>query len=219
MDTITTRKGIRGMNDPHRSAHLENGDLVDSSRRAVDAFVSALEGPGHEVIPGGREEPRVREIMTSDVRTCRADRTLICAGTAMHRGDCRFLPVVDSAGKPIGVITDGDICEIGTTDHRPLREILVSEAMSPEVFTCRPEDGIRQVLETMKRHRIRHLPVVDSEGRLVGVVSLTDVILSVEECGQEIAGSLRPLIAGVLRVISQKERGTRTVLINPFRED
>jgi IMP dehydrogenase len=137
----------------------------------------------------------------------------------MQRGDCRFLPVVDREGRPIAVITDGDICEIGTTDHRPLRDILVSEAMSREIFTCHPEDPVSQVLETMKRQRIRHLPVVDAEGRLVGVVSLTDVILRVEENGPEVADSLRPRIAETLRVISQKERGIRTVRVNPFRED
>jgi CBS domain-containing protein len=187
------------MNDPARGAPAKDFDLPASAESSP--------------------EPRVREIMTSDVKSCRANRTLVSAATAMHRGDCRFLPVVDDQGRPIAVITDGDVCEVGTTDHRPLRDILVSEAMSREVFTCRPEDSVRQVLETMKRQRIRHLPVVDAEGRLAGVVSLTDVILSVEEGEREIAESLRPRIAEVLRVISQKERGTRTVRVNPFRED
>jgi CBS domain-containing protein len=218
MHTIRTQRGTRGMNDPQRSARARDVDRVESPR-STNTFVSPLQSPGHEVIPERREEPRVREIMTSDVRTCRADRSLICAGTAMHRGDCRFLPVVDDAGKPVGVITDGDICEIGTTDHRPLREILVSDAMNSQVFTCHPEDGIRHALETMKQHRIRHLPVVDHEGRLVGVVSLTDVILHVEEDAQDEVKSLRPEIAKVLRVVSQKERGIRTVRVNAFRED
>jgi CBS domain-containing protein len=78
---------------------------------------------------------------------------------------------------------------------------------------------VSQVLETMKLRRIRHLPVVDTDGRLVGVVSLTDVILRIEENGPEVAEALRPRIAETLRVISQKERGTRTVRVNPFRED
>jgi len=69
-------------------------------------------------------------------------------------------------------------------------------------------------------HRLRggH-EVVHDDGRLAGVVSLTDVILRVEENGPEIAESLRPRVAEVLRVISQKERGVRTVRVNPFRED
>jgi CBS domain-containing protein len=157
--------------------------------------------------------------MTTDVKSCRAERSLVSAASAMHGGDVRFLPVVDDRGRPIAVITDGDVCEIGTTDHRPLRDILVSEAMSREVFTCHPDDGLGQVLETMKLRRIRHLPVVDDDGRLVGVVSLTDVILGVEEGARAVAESLRPRIVEVLRVISQKEQGTRTVRVNPFRED
>jgi CBS domain-containing protein len=210
------------MNDPGRGAPAKDFDLpasAESSPQPTKPFVSPFDEAAHGAVPGGKGEPRVREIMTSDVKSCRANRTLVSAATAMHRGDCRFLPVVDDQGRPIAVITDGDVCEVGTTDHRPLRDILVSEAMSREVFTCRPEDSVRQVLETMKRQRIRHLPVVDAEGRLAGVVSLTDVILSVEEGEREIAESLRPRIAEVLRVISQKERGTRTVRVNPFRED
>lgn len=205
------------MNDPGRGGR-KNGDLLGSTGPPpAEPFVSAFE----EELPAGSKEsePRVRDIMTTDVKSCRADRTLVAAATAMHRGDCRFLPVVDAERRPIAVLTDGDICEIGTTHHRPLREILVSEAMSREVFTCRPDDAVSQVLETMKRRRIRHLPVVDAEGRLVGVVSLTDVILVVEECQPAIAGSLRPRIAEALRAVSQKEQRTRTVRVNPFRED
>lgn len=213
MDTAATGKSIRGMNDPLRGAHIEDRDLLPA-RRSSDEFVSPV-----EVAREGEPEPTIREIMTTDVRTCRADRSLVCAGTAMHRGDCRFLPVVDDAGRPVAVITDGDICEIGSTDHRPLREILVSEAMSRGVLTCRPEDAVSRVLETMKQHRIRHLPVVDRDGRLVGVVSLTDVILLVEGNGRDDLAFLRPAIVDALRAISQKAQGVRTVRVNVFRED
>jgi CBS domain-containing protein len=210
------------MNDPLRSAGAGDLDLLERPEAPNDgdaSFVSRLDATKDASIPVERDEPTVREVMTANVHTCRADRTLVAAAAAMQRGDCRFLPVVDEAGRPIAVITDGDICEIGTTDQRPLREILVSEAMTRTLFTCRPEDGIRRALETMKRRRVRHLPVVDAEGRLAGVVSLTDVILRVEEGEQEIPESLRREIAEVLRAVSQKERGTRAVRVNPFRED
>lgn len=216
---ITRQKGIASINDPRRGMHGNAVAPVESTRGAKDVFVTPLEGRSHEVAPSTGGEPTVRDIMTSDVRSCRPDRSLVCAGTAMHRGDCRFLPIVTKTGKLVGVITDGDICEIGTTDYRPLREILVSEAMNSKVFTCRPEDRIPQILETMKRRRVRHLPVVGPEGRLVGVVSLTDVILRVEEDEGDALKSLRPRIAEVLRVVSQKERGVRNVQSNAFRED
>lgn len=223
MDTphVLPRRGnrARGMNDPARSAPAEAPDVPTPAEPLLQTFVSPFEGEARPAAPQRKQEPRVGEIMTTDVRLCRADRSLVCAASAMQRGDCRFLPVVDREGRPIAVITDGDICEIGTTNHRALRDILVSEAMSREIFTCHPEDAVSQVLETMKLRRIRHLPVVDTDGRLVGVVSLTDVILRIEENGREVAEALRPRIAETLRVISQKERGTRTVRVNPFRED
>jgi CBS domain-containing protein len=206
------------MNDPARGTPAKSVDLESAAApRETERFVSPFRGEAYGTAP--KKEPTVQEVMTRDVKSCRPDRTLLCAASAMQRGDCRFLPILDREGRPIAVLTDGDICEIGTNDHRALRDIFVSEAMSREIFTCHPEDAVSQVLETMKRRRIRHLPVVDAEGRLVGVVSLTDVILRVEENGPEIAEWLRPRIAEALRAISQKERGVRTVRVNPFRED
>jgi CBS domain-containing protein len=211
----------KGMNDPDRSAcgkELALPGPTEPVSIAPAPFVTPAEG---EVAahPEGTGAPLVREIMTTDVRSCRADRTLVVAAAAMHWGDCRFLPVVDADGRPIGVVTDGDICLIGTSDQRPLRDILVSEAMSRAVETCRPEDSVDKVLETMKRRRIRHLPVIDEQGRLVGVVSLTDVILRIEENGLSVAAPFRRQITDVLRAVSQKQRGTRDVRLNPFRED
>lgn len=222
-DASSSKRGCavaKGMNDPARSATAKDFDMLaapEPSSRGLEPFVS-LEGRG-AAPPEGKDAPVVREIMTTDVRSCRADRTLVAAAAAMHWGDCRFLPVVDDAGRPIGVITDGDICLIGTSDQRPLRSILVSEAMSRAVATCRPEDSVHEVLETMKRRRIRHLPVVDGQGRLVGIVSLTDVILRVEEGEAPVLAPLRRQVSEVLRAVSQKQQGTRAVLFNPFRED
>jgi CBS domain-containing protein len=213
------RRTSRGMNDPVRSVAAHNSDLLQPTEpppRPIEPFVSSLEGATGAA---GKEEPKVREIMTTEVQSCRADRTLVSAAAAMQRGDCRFLPVVDDSGRPIAAITDGDICEIGMRNHRSLRDIPVSEAMSREVFTCRSEDSIREALETMKRRRVRHLPVVDGQGQLAGVVSLTDVMLRVEEGEEAVLAPLRREIAEVLRVISQKQQGTRNVRVNPFRED
>jgi CBS domain-containing protein len=223
-DALGSKRKIdvaKGMNDPARSATAKDSDLLAASERSsggLEPFVCRLEAQG-ATPPDGKDAPIVREIMTTDVRSCRPDRTLVAAAAAMHWGDCRFLPVVDDAGRPIGVITDGDICLIGTSDQRPLRSILVSEAMSRAVATCHPEDSLHEVLETMKRRRIRHLPVVDRQGNLVGVVSLTDVILRIEEGEASVLAPLRRQVSEVLRAVSQKQQGTRAVRFNPFRED
>lgn len=88
--------------------------------------------------------------MTTDVKSCLHRATLASAALAMNSADCRFLPVVDPAGRPIGVITDGDICLLGATNHRPLRDIFVHEVMNQPVATCGPDTDVLEVLGTMR---------------------------------------------------------------------
>ncbi len=165
---------------------------------------------------GHRSAFTVREIMTRNARSCRPDNTLAAAALAMCEADCRFLPVVDRIGHPIGVLTDGDICLLGSTDHRPLRGILVREKMSGSPATCRADDDVLAVLKTMRERSIRHLPVVDGEGLLEGVVSLTDLLLCAEE---ENSPHLRQEVAATLRAIVQKQGNQRVIRQNPFVED
>jgi len=178
MDTshVPTRRGdpARGMNDPARSFPVNDPDSPARRDPPQPAFVSSFEVESRRGVLAA--EPTAGLIMTRDVKSCRPDRTLLCAASAMQRGDCRFLPILDREGRPIAVLTDGDICEIGASDHRPLRDILVSEAMSREIFTCRPEDPVSRILATMKTRRIRHLPVVHDDGAAVRVDQPDDVL-------------------------------------------
>lgn len=169
--------------------------------------------------PGYRENVRVRDIMTADVKSCRPQDTLAVAAIAMNHGDCRFLPVADAAGRPVGVITDGDICILGATDHRPLRGIFVQEMMNKRVATCGPDTEILEVARLMRSHRIRHVPVVGDDGVLIGVVSLTDLILCAEERGERSSDPVCHEIAAAVREIAQKHPGGRCVQIRPFAED
>jgi CBS domain-containing protein len=185
-------------------------------------FDPELSGAFAETFAGERDhEPAdsqvcVGQVMTRNVRSCRPDETLAAAAVAMCEADCRFLPVVDRTGHPIGVLTDGDICLLGSTERRALREILVREGMSGFPATCRAGDDVVDVLRTMRERRIRHLPVVDAEGLLTGIVSLTDLVLRAEE---DTSPRLRNEIARTLRAIVQKNGTQRIISRNPFVED
>ena len=143
------------------------------------------------------------DVMTRDVRSCRKTATLASAALTMSRGDCRFLPVLDEAGRPVGVITDGDICLLGATDYRPLRDVFVSEAMSQPVMTCRSDGSIGEVLSLMRSRRIRHVPVADDRGLLVGLISMTDLVLAVEKSAPR--GTLGRELVSALREICQSD--------------
>ncbi len=73
------------------------------------------------------------------------------------------------------MVTDRDVCMAAYTRDRKLSEIEVRTAMATAPFSCRPTDSVESALKTMEAHHLRRLPVVDQSGRLVGLLSLTDV--------------------------------------------
>ncbi|TMK23637.1 MAG: CBS domain-containing protein [Actinobacteria bacterium] len=118
----------------------------------------------------------VESLMTRDVESARPESTLAEAAAVMWRRDCGVVPVTDEGGSVVGVITDRDICMALSMRGQRAAEVRVAEVMARGVETCTPVDDVREALEAMARRQVRRLPVVDSRGRLVGVLSLNDVI-------------------------------------------
>lgn len=120
---------------------------------------------------------KVRDIMTTDVSSCRPESTLAEAARAMWDRDCGFLPVVSSEGRVVGVITDRDICMAVATKGRTADRISVGEVTEYKLYTCLAGDDVGAALKTMKTRQVRRLPVVDESGHLTGVVSMNDIVL------------------------------------------
>jgi CBS domain-containing protein len=118
--------------------------------------------------------------MTGTPYYCRPETNLGAATELMWVGNCGFLPVVSEEGKVVGVITDRDICMALGTQSRPSGEVTVAETMSKNVCFCAPEDDIRLALQSMREGRVRRLPVITKAGKLVGVVSIDEVVLRAE---------------------------------------
>lgn len=118
----------------------------------------------------------VKEIMLKDVGTCAPGNDLAVAAKIMMDRDCGFLPVVDSRGAAIGVVTDRDVCRVAGASHRAISHSVVSQAMSHPVFACFPDDNLKTAIVTMAKHRVRRLPVLDKTGHLQGVLSMDDVV-------------------------------------------
>ena len=120
---------------------------------------------------------KIKELMTSDVKSCGPETNLAAAAKIMWEDDCGAVPVTDDTGHVIGVITDRDICIAGATRARAEGEIPVQDVISKVVYTCAASDDVRQALETMRLRKVRRLPVVDQSGRLTGIVSVHDIAL------------------------------------------
>lgn len=121
-----------------------------------------------------------KDLMTSDVKSCSADTDLATVAKIMWDCDCGTVPVVNDDRKVIGMITDRDICIAAATRSTVPSNIRVREVMSGLVYTCFGDDDVRTVLNTMKERRVRRLPVVDSQERLVGMISMNDILARAE---------------------------------------
>ena len=120
---------------------------------------------------------KVKDVMTAGAKACMPETSLADAAALMWENDCGALPVVGVEDKVVGIITDRDICFGAATKSRLPSEIAVGEVITGEVFSCGPEDDIHEALKTMRRERVRRLPVVGDGGRLRGVLSMNDVVL------------------------------------------
>lgn len=119
---------------------------------------------------------KVHEVMESRVRTCSQDDDVATTALVMQEADCGVLPVIGRAGEVVGILTDRDIClRLGERDAKP-SEVQVRDVMHREVHSCRPGDDIQRALDLMRAWKVRRLPVVH-EGKLVGIVSLDEVVL------------------------------------------
>lgn len=120
---------------------------------------------------------KVHDVMTEDVKSCRPETNLAAAAAIMWENDCGALPIVTDGGKAIGLITDRDIAIALGTRNRQAAAIPVKEVMSGQLFAATPDEDIHSALKLMRKQKVHRLPVIDSRGKLAGILSLNDVAL------------------------------------------
>jgi CBS domain-containing protein len=116
---------------------------------------------------------KVSEVMTRDVQTVRPDQPVQEAASFMLSADAGSIPVSDG-DRLIGMITDRDIAVRGVAKgygpDTPVREL-----MTDDVICAREDDDVEDIASKMSEAQVRRLPVIDSNQRLCGIVSLGDL--------------------------------------------
>jgi CBS-domain-containing membrane protein len=118
---------------------------------------------------------RIQDVMAKEVWTCRPDESLAAAAKIMWDRDVGAVPVVAADGKLVGILTDRDLCMSAYFTGSPLASIPASHAMSKKVFAVRPGQTVESAEELMRSRQVHRLPVLDEAGKLVGMVSLSDL--------------------------------------------
>ena len=128
----------------------------------------------------------VKTWMSTPVIVIDPDSSISYALTLMRRRSIHSLVVLlDSSPGQFGIITSTDIRDkIIALDRNPA-EITVRQIMTSPVITARQEWSLKECSQAMQENRINHLPVVDDENNLVGLISTTDLFIAAEEIGWE----------------------------------
>ena len=144
---------------------------------------------------------QVKDILTSNVKTCRRGDSCRDAARILWENDCGCVPVLDDEGKAIAMITDRDICMAAYFQGRALHEIPVESAMSRELWACSPDDSLTAAERTLQTRQVRRLPVVDGSRRLRGVVSLSDIVRAMAPVGAGRSGTTPVEVSETLAAI------------------
>jgi CBS domain-containing protein len=112
--------------------------------------------------------------MTRDVQTIRPEDTVQEAARLMSDIDAGALPVGHD-GVAEGMLTDRDIIIRAVSEGLDPKVATVREVMSADPVVCREEDEAAATGDAMRARQIRRMPVLGADGRLVGIVTLSDI--------------------------------------------
>ena len=112
--------------------------------------------------------------MTHSPATCEPTTPLRLVAALMTDHDCAAIPVTES-GMLVGIITDRDIATRAVALHDDPKLLDTRACMTAPVIAITPDDEIEKAVELMTENVVHHLPVIDEEGRLVGMLAQSDL--------------------------------------------
>ena len=117
-----------------------------------------------------------REIMTQNPACCEPGFSAEQVAVLMRNHNVGSVPVVETLASLtlVGIVTDRDLTIKVLAEGRDPRHATVAEVMTPRPITCNPDDQISRALETMARHQVRRLPVVE-HGKVIGIIAQADI--------------------------------------------
>lgn len=147
---------------------------------------------------------RINLLMSQPAIVCHMDDCLHAAAKLMWDHDCGALPVINSEGRVVAMLTDRDICMASYTQGCPLHAIKVSSVMSRTLYACGPDDTVEVAEKLMRDHKVRRLPVVSKSGQPLGLVSLNDLARASASGKHRKDDELSPVeVASTLAAISE----------------
>ncbi|HUR34434.1 MAG TPA: CBS domain-containing protein [Vicinamibacterales bacterium] len=116
-----------------------------------------------------------RDLMTPDPACCSPATPLDQVAKMMVQNDCGEIPIIDASNRPVGVVTDRDIVCRAVAEGKNPAGYPAENVMTHSVVTVSSSATLEEVLDRMRDHQLRRMPVVDDDGCLVGIIAQADI--------------------------------------------
>jgi CBS domain-containing protein len=117
---------------------------------------------------------KIRDAMTSNPKTVDQSASIVEAARIMRDADTGVVPIVDG-DRLVATVTDRDIAIRAIAEGKDPQGTKAIDVASKELVTIDPQQDLDEALRLMARHQVRRLPVVEEDGKLVGIVAQADI--------------------------------------------
>jgi CBS domain-containing protein len=119
------------------------------------------------------------DVMTQSPVCCIGSDTVVKAAQMMSASDVGSVPVIDSERNKLllGIVTDRDLTLKVLGENRDPKATLIEDVMTFDPATCYPGDDLSKAMDIMSEYQIRRVPVIDIDGRIIGIISQADIAL------------------------------------------
>ena len=118
---------------------------------------------------------KARDLMRTCEATLRPEDSIERAARLMSQTEDGAMPVVDNAGRLIGIITSRDITMRLIALGASIPHTQVSDCMTAEVFACSADNSLESCVSAMWCHQVKRIPIVDDEHKILGIISQSDL--------------------------------------------
>jgi CBS domain-containing protein len=121
-------------------------------------------------------QPLARDVMTTSVISVPPDTTVRSVCNLMREHEIGAVPIVDIVGRVLGLVTDRDVVVRAVAARRDIDRVQAGDIMSVGIECAHLDTPVTGLAEKMARYRVRRIPVLDEDEKLVGIVSRDDLV-------------------------------------------
>ena len=132
----------------------------------------------------------VIDIARENVETADPDTSVAELVRRMHNDEVAGLVIVED-GRPLDLVTDRDLTKALLDDQFDAEQTPVREFLDDDLLTIEASTGIYDTVEMLSQHGVRRAPVVDEDGNLAGIISISDIVVLLGMELQQVANAIR----------------------------